>query len=120
MFRAEAKSKIAQELDRGAAARREGLEGRARVCARRAAGTAIREYLELRGLDAPGPSAYDLLAAMQDFTDASVDVSAGIRRVVGHLLARVDEDFSLPDDVDLLAEAGWLAEALETSLAGAD
>jgi hypothetical protein len=116
MFRAEAKSKIAAELARGAAARREGLEGRARVCARRAAGAAIREYLDLRGLEAPGSSAYDLLAYLQGFGD----VSADIRQAAGRLLARVDEDFTLPSGVDLLAEAGWLAEALEDSMRKVD
>jgi hypothetical protein len=113
MFRMEAKSKIAQELARGAAARGQGLEGRARVCARRAAGAAVREYLEQRGLDAPGPSAYDLLAYLQGYAG----VSEAIRRAAGHLMARVDEDFSLPADVDLLAEAAGLAQALEASLA---
>ncbi len=109
MFRTQAKLKIAEELARGEAARKEGLEGRARVCARRAAGVAIREYLSLRGLEQPGPSAYDLLAYLQELTDESPE----IRRAAGRLLERVDESFALPTDVDLLAEAGWLAKELE-------
>ncbi len=113
MFRTEAKLKIAEELARGEAARREGLEGRARVCARRAAGEAIREYLSLRGLEQPGPSAYDLLVYLQNFPDSSADVSPEIRQSAGHLLERVDESFALPAEVDLLAEASWLAKELE-------
>jgi hypothetical protein len=116
MFRAEAKLKIAGELARGEAARQQGLEGRARVCARRAAGAAIREYLDLRGLEAPGTSAYDLLAFLQGLPD----VSPLIRQAAGRLLARVDESFSLPDDVDLLADANRLAKELEASLTQVD
>jgi len=112
VFRKEAKSKIAEELARGADARLAGLEGRARVCARRAAGAATREYLELRGIATPGSSAYDLLVFLQDLPE----VSPEIRQAAGHLLTRVDESFSLPVEADLLAEAGWLAQALEASL----
>jgi hypothetical protein len=112
MFRPEVKGKIAGELARGDAARRAGFEGRARVCARRAAGEAIREYLALRGLEPPGRSAYDLLALLQDLSDAP----PAARQAAGALLARVDENFSLPVDTDLLAEAGRLARELEASL----
>ncbi len=112
MFRPEAKVKIAEELERGAAARQEGLEGRARVCARRAAGAAIREYLALRGLEAPGPSAYELLAVLHDLPE----VPPAARQAGELLLARVDEAFSLPANVDLLAEAERLARELEANL----
>jgi hypothetical protein len=112
VFRMEAKAKISEELARGEAARQAGLEGRARVCARRAAGAAIREYLELRGLTAPGSSAYDLLA----FVQGMPGVSPEIRQVAGRLLTRVDESFTLPVEVDLLADARWLAQELEFSL----
>ncbi len=112
VFRMEAKLKIAEELARGEAARQAGLEGQARVCARRAAGAAAREYLDQRGLEAPGPSAYDLLAYLRDLPG----VSAEIRQAAGHLLTRVDESFSLPVEADLLEEAKWLAQALEENL----
>ncbi len=109
MFREAAKTKIAAELVSGAAARQAGLDGRARVCARRAAGAAIREYLDLHGIEPPGPSAYDLLVYLQN----SSRVPADARQAAGRLLERVDEDFSLPAGEDLLTEAGRLAEALE-------
>lgn len=124
MFRTPAKAKIAEELARGAAARQDGLEGRARVCARRAAGAAIREYLELRGLQAPGSSVYDLLAYLQDLADIPgkipAKISRDVRRAAENFLARVNEDYTLPGDVDLLAEAAWLAEVLEAGLTQAD
>lgn len=112
MFREDVKEKIAQELLRGKTARSEGLEGRARVCARRAAGAAAREYLRLRGLPSAGDSAYDSLALLQDL--APLDPQ--IREVAGHMLERVDENYSLPGQIDLLEEARWLAERLEADL----
>lgn len=110
MFRAEAKTKIAEELSRGAQARSQGLEGRARVCARRAAGAAVREYLELNGQIMPGPSAYDLLAHLLE----QPGISAEVRQVIEHLLARVDENYALPEGMDLLAETEWLVRELES------
>lgn len=109
MFRANVKMKIEEELANAEAARRAGLEGRARVCARRAAGAAIREFMELRGETLPGPSAVDLLEHLQ----TRPDVSPELHQAAGHLLARVDESFNLPDAVDLLTEARRLADALE-------
>lgn len=112
MFRDEVQAKIADELERGAVARAQGLEGRARVCARRAAGAAAREFFEQRGLPLPGPSAVDLLEALRELPDQGEQV----RAVVDHLLTRVDEDYRLPAGIDLLAEAGWLATDLENQL----
>jgi hypothetical protein len=109
MFRETVKSKIQEELRRGAEARSQGFEGRARVCARRAAGAAVREYLDMRGLPAPGPSAYDLLAYLQELPGLPVVLGEAAR----NLLLKVDESFHLPVEVDLLAEAAWLVRALE-------
>ncbi len=127
MFRAEAMAKIEEELSRGEAARRQGLEGRARVCARRAAGAAIREYLELSSLPMPATSAYDLLRYFQLMLSSESTLSqesplsGQMRQVVEHLLAQVDESFALPGQVDLLSEARWLAQALSAGLrTGAD
>lgn len=109
MFRAEIKQKIQDELARGSAARAAGNEGQARVCARRAAGAAVRAYFEQQGIPAPGPSAYDLLAGLQ----AMPEISEGVRQSVDHLLTRVDEKYALPIEADLLADARWLANELE-------
>jgi hypothetical protein len=112
MYRIETKRKIEEELSNGADARRDGNEGRARVCARRAAGAAVREYLALTGVSAPGTSAYDLLAFFQTLPDISEDM----RQAAERLLTRVDESYSLPLEADLLADAAWLASALEAQL----
>ena len=55
------KVKLETEFERAEAARANGNEGQARVCARRAAGIAIREYYARRGQSVHTPSAYDLL-----------------------------------------------------------
>jgi hypothetical protein len=109
MFRPEVKIRIEEELVRAEAARSQGLEGRARVCARRAAGAAIRAYLETRGLEPPGPSVMDLLAYLQNLPDSSDE----IRQISERLQTRVDEDHSLPFSADLLAEVRRLIEILE-------
>ena len=108
-FSAQEKQKIAGELERGASARSAGLEGRARVCARRAAGMAVRAYLAGRGETSGSLSAYDLLAELQTLPG----VPAEARQAAGLLLERVDENYALPPEIDLLAEARRLAEALE-------
>ena len=124
MFRADVKTRIEDELSRGEAARREGFEGRARVNARRAAGAAIRAFYEQRGLEAPGPSAIDLLTHLQALIERgeielkgnTPNTGLDARQVIEHLLLRVDESFSLSVEADLLAEARWLASTLEENL----
>lgn len=109
MYRANTKERIDAELANGDAARRAGLEGRARVCARRAAGIAVREYLELRGISPAGPTAVDVLAQLRDRPEISPDV----RQAAEQLLMRVNEGFDLPAQVDLLEVARWVADTLE-------
>jgi 8-oxo-dGTP pyrophosphatase MutT (NUDIX family) len=127
MFRNEARAKIEHELAQAQAARQAGSEGRARVCARRAAGAAIREYMEQAGLPLPAggraASAYDLLGHLHALAGQPgsfpADTAEKIVQVTGHLRARVDEQFNLPVEADLLAGARWLADALEAHLPGA-
>jgi hypothetical protein len=83
-------------------------EGQARVCARRAAGIAIREYLSRKGIRPPSPSAVDLLNLLKHDPLLSPD----LRLIVDHLTLRVTEEFKLPVDVDLVAEARKLCEEL--------
>jgi HEPN domain-containing protein len=89
-------------------ARARGNEGQARVCARRAAGIAIREYLTRRGIRPPSLSAYDLLNLLKDDPLLSPD----LKRLADHLTLRVNEEFKLPVEADLIAEARQLCDAL--------
>jgi hypothetical protein len=116
MFQPETQIKIEQELARGEEARRQGLEGRARVCARRAAGIAVRAYLEGRGLLTSGqgaafPNAVDLLNLLQTLPGLSEEV----RQAASLLLIRVNEAYELPVEADLLEITRGLVRDLQTS-----
>ena len=102
------KAQLETEFERAKAARARGNEGQARVCARRAAGIAIREYYARRGQSVRTPSAYDLLQLLTDEPHLSPD----LKQVAVYLTLRVTEEFKLPLDVDLLEEAHKLCEGL--------
>ncbi len=96
------------EFERAGQARARGNEGQARVCARRAAGIAAREYFARRGEVVRTPSAYDLLKRLAE----DADLPAQVRQAAGYLTLRVNEEFRLPVDVDLVAEARRLCDQL--------
>jgi hypothetical protein len=98
---------IEAELASARAARAAGNEGRARVCARRAAGLAARDFLTRRGVRAGSVlEALKLLASLPG-------LAPEIRAAVDRLTQRVDLEFRLPAQVDLIAEASRLIERLE-------
>jgi hypothetical protein len=99
---------IQKELETAEGARARGNEGRARVCARRAAGLAVREYLTRQGIRPPSVSAYDLLNLLKD----DPHLSPNLKLIADHLTLRVTEEFKLPVDADLIAEARKLCEEL--------
>ena len=90
------------------AARGRGNEGQARVCARRAAGVAVREYFLRLGIPIVNPGAYDLLQKLVSFDDIPIRA----RQAAECLTVRVTGEFQLPVDADLLEEARILAENL--------
>ncbi len=96
------------EFDRAEKAREENNEGRARVCARRAAGIAAREYLNRRGQKVRTRSAYDLLKILVDDPDLPPDT----RLSASNLLLQVNVEFKLPPGIDLLKEAKNLCRQL--------
>jgi HEPN domain-containing protein len=104
----DAKAEIQVELEKALQARERGNEGQARVCARRAAGIAVREYLSRRGIRPPSTSAYDLLQLIQADPQLPVD----LKQIADHLTVRVTEEFKLPVEVDLVAEAGTFCDRL--------
>ena len=101
-------SKIQAEFDQAEQARAKGNEGRARVCARRAAGIAIREYLTRKGVTPSSASAVDLLNLLK----ADPLLPPDLKPIVEHLTLRVTEEFKLPLEADLIAEARRLCNAL--------
>ena len=100
--------KLQKEFELAEQARAKNNEGQARVCARRAAGIAIREYLARKGIRPTSPSAYDLLNLIKDDPLLSLD----LRLIAEHLTLRVTEEFRLPVDADLVAEARKLCDEL--------
>ena len=94
-------AQIQAEFEKAEEARTRGNEGQARVCARRAAGIAVREYLSRGGIRPPSSSAYDLLNLVKQDPGLTPD----LRQIAEHLTVRVTEEFKLPVDVDLVAEA---------------
>jgi hypothetical protein len=100
-------SRIQAELAAARAARRAGNEGRARVCARRAAGGAARDFLARRGVRIG--SDYAAIQVLASRSDLPPDLLAS----AGRLILRVDEQFGLPPGLDLIAEASRLIERLE-------
>lgn len=101
-------TEIDSELEKATQARALNNEGQARVCARRAAGIAIREYLSRQGIRPPSTSAYDLLNLLKDDPRLSPD----LKQIADHLTLRVTEEFKLPVDADLVAEARKFCEDL--------
>jgi hypothetical protein len=102
------KFELKKEFDKAQQARINKNEGQARVCARRAAGIATREYLTRNGTRVPSMSAYDLLNLLKE--DALIP--ADIKLIADHLTVRVTEEFNLPIDADLIAEARLLCDWL--------
>ena len=102
------KTQLRKEFEKAQQARISKNEGQARVCARRAAGIAARDYMTRNGTQVPNMSAYDLLILLKEDTNLSPDMQL----LVDHLTVRVTEDFELPIDADLIAEARVLCDWL--------
>jgi hypothetical protein len=100
---------VQEELLLAKQSRMEGNEGRARVCARRAAGSAAKLYLDRKGLISGSES---VLKSLMIFA-AEMDLPPRVQRAVSWLVRRVDQDYSLPEEIDLIQEANIVLEYLE-------
>ncbi len=96
------------ELRQADTARAAGNEGKARVCARRAAAIIVEEYLRRQGQNLTPGSAFERLKYLTD----QVDLPPVVRQVAVHFLLRVSVEHSLPAEVDLIDDARWLASQL--------
>lgn len=99
------KEEFDNEISHGITAREKGNEGMARVCARRAVGIFVNEFLSRHGYENQSISAYDQLSRFTSLPE--VDEQA--KTISNHFLLKVDSNHNLPDDVDLIVEAQWLA-----------
>ena len=102
------RARIEAELAYARAARKQGKEGRARVCARRAAGWAIAAYYPNTGQR----GAYLFLRWLA----SNREVSEKLRSAAGRLTEQITEDHKLPHSEDPLKDA----EMIVLSLLGED
>lgn len=97
-----------REIALAKAARAASNEGRARVCARRAAGLVADEYLARKGLASSNHSAY---ARLLDLAEQP-GLSPQVQRAIHLLTLRVTPEWRLPVEADLVAEAQRLRQEL--------
>ena len=88
-----------------------GLEGKARVCARRAAGILIQKYLETQNIDLIKTNSLDLIKYLQQTSD-----SPELALLLSHYSEVVNSDHHLSSDVDLVANLPKLAQLLSINL----
>lgn len=106
--------KITNEIHMAYQAQKDGKDGLARVCARRAAGWAIQGALAADEIDLNTPSALDHIKYLYQQNGSSEKVM----QVLAHLQVKVEKDsrdedayWPLPN-VDLVREAHWFVEEL--------
>jgi hypothetical protein len=108
MLQEKIKQEINIELQIAEDSRSGGNEGRARVCARRAAGLAIGYFYEFQTGDSAPKNAYNLL----QWISARGEISSVVRDAAQRLTVRVTPDHTLPHDEDPIADAGLIIDAL--------
>jgi len=107
-MRPELRQSIETELKNAERARLGQNEGMARVCARRAGGLAAQDFLMRQGLQIRKGSAYDALKLLISFPGLAPELHAAAE----HLTTKVSEQFTLPADIDLIADARTLIGGL--------
>ena len=96
------------ELELAENARNGGNEGRARVCARRAAGHVASEYLRRQGILLSTDSALVKLRFLTDYPK----LTSNEVNLIQHFLIHITPEHELPIDADLIAEVHLLAQQL--------
>lgn len=102
---------VQEEILLAKQSREEGNEGRARVCARRAAGTAACQFLIGKGVGNSQDNAVQSLIRLSTIDSLPDRVQIAAR----WLVMRVDESSNLPPEVDLIQEAGVVIRFVESA-----
>jgi hypothetical protein len=97
-----------KEITTAVSARTNGNEGMARVCARRAAGIIIGEYLFRRGYTNLSKSVFDRMSIFNSLPNTD----NRCKEIASHFLLKVNPDHNLPIEADLIDEVQWLAKNL--------
>ncbi len=100
--------KFSIEINEAISSRENGNEGRARVCARRAAGLVAAQYLLKNQVSIDGFSAYDSLRAL----NSQPNLPDPVKEIIDRMLMRVSPDFTLPVDADLIEDAKLFKQLL--------
>jgi hypothetical protein len=96
------------ELKQAELSRQAGNEGRARVCARRAAGHIIKEYYRRKGTVSLGEGAYSRIQHLS----TQPGISDHTREILKRLMLRVTPEYKLPVEADLISDVRMLAKDL--------
>jgi chorismate synthase len=96
------------ELELAEESRANGNEGRARVCARRAAGHVAKEYLQQHGININTDSALERLRYLETYPELS---SAEVE-IVHHFLVHTTPEHNLPIEADLILDVHLLINVL--------
>lgn len=102
------RNEYSYEIEHASSALRTGNKGLARVCARRAAGIIIGEYLSRQGYRDQSVSAIERLNVFISLPQ----VDKEFQDIASHFLLKVDNDHKLPENIDLIDDAQWLAKNL--------
>lgn len=112
MSPAEWKVRFDAELQQAQTALAEGYEGRARVCARRAASEAMREYLRQKRAASPGELGHMNLMDLTASLTMQPNLSPEARNILRYLAMRVNPGFELPEQISLIDEVSRLPQVL--------
>ncbi len=100
------KERISKELQIAYASRKQGNEGRARVCARRAVGIALTFFFESTNEQVKDQDAMDLLKHVQSIPEFPPELQQSATR----LTARIGADFQYTSNTDPLEDAKAIIE----------
>jgi hypothetical protein len=103
-----------RELFASRKAARDKLAGRSRVAARRAAGIALVEYNRLMPFTQETENYFDLLQAFSNQPAVPEDIQQATQR----LSQRVDEQYNLPEDFNLIDDAETLMKFVDEHTTG--
>lgn len=106
--REEIKRRLHAELEQAQRARQQGNEGKARVCARRAAGWAVGWYVEVNALAEAHTNALEHLK----WLGSNAAFPDELREIARRLTTRVDADGRLPYPEDPIVDAQFLITTL--------
>ena len=101
-----------EELDQARLAKEAGLDGKSRVLARRAAGLAIRAWLETSSPSLTRLSLNNLIKDKQVRQLLPMSLHESLER----LITRVDQQYHLPEKFDLVADADQIIKALSNEM----